>query len=56
MMAYVDDVNCLLPISDVKHFLDSFKKHGEPLGAFMNTEKTRILTPPLPTLALSPSS
>ena len=44
VMAYVDDVNCLLPLSDVKPFLDSFKKHGEPLGAVMNTEKTRILT------------
>ena len=43
-MAYVDDVNCLLPIQDVKPFLDSFKRHGEPLGAVMNTGKTRILT------------
>ena len=40
VMAYVDDVNCLLHLRDVKPFLDSFKKHGEPLGAIMNTEKT----------------
>ena len=39
VMAYVDDVNCLLHLRDVKPFLDSFKKHGEPLGAIMNTEK-----------------
>ena len=39
-----DDVNYLLHLRDVKPFLDSFKKHGEPLRAVMNTEKTQILT------------
>jgi hypothetical protein len=43
-MAYVDDTNCLLPIEDVHFFLERFKHYGEPLGAIMNTEKTRILT------------
>ena len=28
----------------VKLFLDLFKKYGKPLGARLNTEKTRILT------------
>ncbi len=44
IMAYVDDTNCLLPIEDVEFFLDRFKFYGEPLGAVMNTDKTRILT------------
>jgi hypothetical protein len=44
IMAYVDDTNCLLPIEDVEFFLDRFKYYGEPLGAVMNTDKTRILT------------
>ena len=44
IMAYVDDTNCLLPIEDVEFFLDQFKHYGEPLGAVMNTDKTRILT------------
>ena len=44
IMAYVDDINCLLPLEDVKFFLDRFKFYGEKYGAIMNTEKTRILT------------
>ena len=44
LVAYVDNVNCLLHPHDVKPFLDSFKRHGKPLGAIMNTEKTQILT------------
>ena len=44
LLAYVDDVNCVLPLKDVSLFLESFKRHGESLGAVMNREKTRILT------------
>ena len=43
-MAYIDDVNCLVPHEDVKFFLDKFKLYGEELGGIMNTEKTKILT------------
>ena len=28
VLAYADNVNCLLPLQDVKPFLDSFKRHG----------------------------
>ena len=42
-LAYVDNVNCLLHLRDIKPFLNSFKKYGDPLGAVMNTEKTRIM-------------
>lgn len=43
-MAYVDDVNSILHHSDIQFFLDQFYKLGSPLGAILNTEKTRILT------------
>lgn len=43
-MAYIDDVNALVPLEDVKFFLDKFKMYGEELGGFMNTEKTKIMT------------
>ena len=45
ILAYVDDVNCLLPLEDVEDFLRRFKEIGEDLSAKMNTEKTQILTP-----------
>jgi len=44
VMAYIDDVNCLIPLEDVKFFLDKFKLYGERLGGIMNTEKTKIMT------------
>ena len=44
ILGYVDDVNALLPTEDVEFFLTKFKEYGEPLGAILNTEKTRILT------------
>jgi hypothetical protein len=44
ILGYVDDVNSLLPTEDVEFFLLKFKEYGEPLGAILNTEKTRILT------------
>jgi len=44
ILAYVDDCNALLALEDVEPFLDKFKHIAEPLGAIMNTEKTRILT------------
>lgn len=43
-MGYVDDVNILLPIRDVLFFLERFEHHGIPLGARLNSEKTRIMT------------
>ena len=43
-MTYVDDCNALIPLQDVKTFLELFEKYGGPLGAQLNTEKTRILT------------
>jgi hypothetical protein len=43
-LAYVDDCNVLLHHEDVLFFLDRFKHLAEPLGAVLNTEKTRILT------------
>ncbi len=44
LLAYVDDCNCVLPHIDVEFFLQQFKRYGEPLGAVMNTTKTRIMT------------
>jgi hypothetical protein len=44
ILAYVDDCNVLLHHEDVLFFLDRFKQLAEPLGAVLNTEKTRILT------------
>ena len=44
IMAYVDDVTVLISICDVEVCLQLFKKYGAPLGAVLNTEKTRILT------------
>ena len=44
IMAYVDDANFLVHLDDVKPLLEAFKEIAEPLGAIMNTEKTRILT------------
>jgi hypothetical protein len=44
IMAYVDDTNILVPLEDVNTVLSEFELIGEPLGAVMNTEKTRILT------------
>ena len=44
ILAYVDDVNILLPHEDVKDFLDNCEAYGEPLGAILNEEKTRVLT------------
>ena len=44
IMTYVDDVNALIPLEDVEDFLELFNKYGIPLGAIMNTEKTRIMT------------
>eukprot|EP00956_Cyclotella_meneghiniana_P031932 scaffold85671_cov23-Cyclotella_meneghiniana.AAC.1 len=44
ILAYVDDCNALVALEDVEPLLDKFKELAEPLGAIMNTEKTRILT------------
>jgi hypothetical protein len=44
ILGYVDDVNALIPCKDVLTFLTLFQKYGEPLGAVLNTEKTRIMT------------
>ena len=43
-MAYIDDVNMLVPLADVEFVLAKVREYGEPLGAIMNTEKTRVLT------------
>jgi hypothetical protein len=43
-LAYVDDVNAVLYHQDVDFFLRRFKVLGKPLGAILNTEKTRIMT------------
>ena len=40
----MDDANFLVPLEDVELLLDTFTKIATPLGAVMNTEKTRILT------------
>ena len=42
IMAYVDDVNALIPLKYVRIFLDSFCKHVKGLGAVLNTKKTRL--------------
>ncbi len=44
IMAYVDDANFLVPLEDVLPLLNAFNEVAEPLGAVMNTEKTRIMT------------
>jgi hypothetical protein len=41
---YVDDVNAVLHNRDVDYFLNRFKTLGKPLGAILNTKKTRIMT------------
>lgn len=43
-MGYVDDVNILLHHVDVKFFVDCFVELATPLGARLNTLKTRIMT------------
>eukprot|EP00956_Cyclotella_meneghiniana_P029606 scaffold72361_cov40-Cyclotella_meneghiniana.AAC.4 len=44
ILAYVGDCNALVALEDIEPLLDKFKELAEPLGAIMNTEKTRILT------------
>jgi hypothetical protein len=44
IMAYMDDVNFIVPYTDVELLLETFDRIGAPLGARMNTEKTRIMT------------
>ena len=44
ILVYVDDCNAMVALQDVEPLLDKFKELAEPLGAIMNTEKTRILT------------
>jgi hypothetical protein len=44
ILAYVDDCNILLHHDDVLFFLERFVALATPLGAILNTEKTRILT------------
>ena len=44
ILAYVDDTNVLIPLEDVEDFLYLFNKYGNPLGAFLNLTKTKILT------------
>ena len=39
IMAYVDDVNCLLPLKDSGFFLEKFNEYGRKFGAIMNSEK-----------------
>ena len=43
-MGFVDDVNALVPLGQVKRFLDLFDEYGKKLGANLNTEKTKITT------------
>jgi hypothetical protein len=43
-LAHVDDVNAMLHHDDVEYFLRRFTELGGPLGAILNTEKTRIMT------------
>lgn len=38
------NVNSLVHLKDVEFFLNRFKELAEPLGAVLNTEKTRVLT------------
>ena len=44
ILAYVDDANFLVPLEDVELLLTTFNEVALPLGAVMNTEKTRIMT------------
>ncbi|KAL7501910.1 hypothetical protein ACHAXN_000070 [Cyclotella atomus] len=44
ILAYVDDVNVMLHHDDIEYFLRRFIELGGPLGAILNTEKTRIMT------------
>jgi hypothetical protein len=44
VFSYVDDTNAVLHHDDVRFFLDKFCELGIPLGAVLNTTKTRILT------------
>jgi hypothetical protein len=43
-IGYVDDVNAMLHHLDVDFFLKRFVELGKPLGAILNTDKTRIMT------------
>lgn len=44
LLAYVDDVNCVIHHDDIEFFLRRFTELASPLGAVLNTDKTRILT------------
>ena len=44
LMAYVDDVNSVIYHDDIEFFLRRFTELATPLGAVLNTDKTRILT------------
>ena len=44
ILAYVDDVNYLLPHEDVEEFCEMIARLGAKLGAKLNTKKTCILT------------
>ena len=44
IMAYIDDGTLCIPFPDVYSFLRRFAKIGAPVGAVLNTEKTKILT------------
>ena len=44
LMAYIDDLSCLVPLEDLAYFFEQFKRLAEPLGCRMNVAKTRIQT------------
>ena len=44
LSGYVDDVGAVVPVVDVKFFLETFDKLAQRFGCFLNVCKTRILT------------
>ena len=54
--AYIDDVTSLLPPFAIIPYLTTFKKFGEPIGAYLNLSKSTILSTLNPTIPnLDPS-
>ena len=44
ILPYIDDINALVPLSQVKLFMDLFDKYGREYGAVLNREKMMIMT------------
>jgi hypothetical protein len=44
LLAFIDDISTVVPLEDLLFLCQQFETLGIPLGCFINTKKTRILT------------